>query len=430
MFRVIAFYTKDTPYESEVKNLEASLIKFDIPYFIQGKENRGSWVENCAIKPEFIRDMLDKFPTEDLLYLDADAVVIKPLKYVLEGNIGVHLYRGKELLSGTIFLKNTDETRRLIFAWLDRQQLSPGIWDQKVLQQVIKELGFKVDNIPLGYVKMLGRDDNTSDIYIQQNQASRRFKNLINGKEALKSVSKEEIKGTYGGVKIRWLADGSFFLARCKRETAAILDLQFIRVGKQFRWIPMQATSFFIILKPFFNHKEVYIIGKGPSLDELVEDDFPDSETPIICLNESIHKIETLNISNPLFVMQQDVGIKDSCLPKRGTMIVSTQAKNFYTNKGLGDRLFVFSPFALRLQEATLTVRCAIALARTLGSNKIVFYGCDASMKVGAFDYAKCIGYKSTRGGRVERFAKHKQIILKDVKGLPSEFRWPKKHVA
>lgn len=426
MYRVIAFFTRGTPYEEEVKNLENSLIKFQIPYDIQGVENRGSWVVNCAIKPEFIMEMLLKYPNEDLLYLDADAVVVKPLVIPEVKFIGIHLYRGREILSGTIFLKNCNETRTLIEVWKNRQSQAKGIWDQKVLQQIIKETDFPMTNIPLGYVKMLGRDNKLKDVFIEQNQASRRFKNLVNSTEIIKPVLKSEVAATYGGVKVRWLSDGTFFLARCNKETAALLDIQFIRVNKQFRWIPLQARSFLTVLKPNFENREVVIIGKGPSLDLVSEADFPDPLTPIICLNESIHKIESLNIPNPIYVMQQDVGLRDTCLPKRGTMIISTQAKGFYKDKGLDDRLFVFSPYLFKLQEATLTVKCAIAMARQLGSNKIIFYGFDASMQDGTLEYAKVIGYSSTKGGHPSRFAKHKKHILAMVKGIPYEFRWPR----
>ena len=45
---VVSYYTKNTPYEDEIKHLIASCEKFGIPYEIDGIPNLGSWEKNCC----------------------------------------------------------------------------------------------------------------------------------------------------------------------------------------------------------------------------------------------------------------------------------------------------------------------------------------------------------------------------------------------
>ena len=440
MFRVIAFYTKDTPYEQEVGNLEVSLNKFEIPYHFMGYKNLGSWVKNCAIKSEFIRDMLIKFPNEDLLYLDADAIVIAYPKYfdTFQGDLGTHMYHGREMLSGTIYLRNNIKIQQLVDLWVTEQKMFPEKWDQKVLQSVVKKsassLGIQVTNIPAGCVKIFDRDANVQDVCIVHNQASRRFKKLVEDIKLEKAddlpsehVLKEDrskVLPIYDNVRVRWLADGSFMLPRATERTIQMLNLKFIRVKHEKRWYPISLENSFNRLVPVFKDHFTYIIGKGPSLDYLSEADFPSPFIPIIAINESIHKVESLNIENPIFCMQQDCGIKSTCLPKRGTMIISAHASKYYKELLPPERLFIFSPYTFYLNINSLTVKCAVAFARECGSKEMVLLCFDASMS-GNCEYAKCIGYDARRGGGLNRFLTHKRDIMKITKGNKIEFRWP-----
>ncbi|MCK9463221.1 MAG: hypothetical protein M0R80_26670 [Proteobacteria bacterium] len=446
MFRVIAFYTKNTPYEVEIGNLETSLNKLGIKYHFEGYEARGSWVRNCAIKPEFLRDMLDKFPDDDLLYVDADAVFVAYPKYfdTFVGDFGVHEYHGRELLSGTIFLHNNDKVGALINMWITEQIMFPEKWDQKVLAGVLakqsKNLGLQVTNIPAGCVKIFDRDPNVKDVCIVHNQASRRFKNLVKdigpekadnepAEKVLKS-DKSKVKAVYDNVRVRWLADGSFMLPRANDRTTQMLDMQFIRVKNEKRWYPISLENAFTRLIPIFTDHYTYIVGKGPSLDYLTEADFPSPYIPIIAINQAIHKVESLNIQNPIFCMQQDSSIKSTCLPKRGTMLISAHSSRYYKDLLPPERLFIFSPYTFYLNINSLTVKCAISFARECGSKEIVLLCFDASMPNGSLEYAKCIGHSSKTGGNPNRFLTHRRDILRITRGCNIEFRWPKNHVA
>src|SRR5690348_12544495 len=73
---VVSFYTKDTYYQWEVQNLIASCEKFKVEHYVEGIPSFGSWELNCAYKPFFIHQMLQKFK-RPLFWLDADAVFVR-----------------------------------------------------------------------------------------------------------------------------------------------------------------------------------------------------------------------------------------------------------------------------------------------------------------------------------------------------------------
>src|SRR3989339_1259858 len=77
---IVSYYTKNTPYEKEVENLIHSCKKFNIECHVEGIENKGTWEENCAFKPYFMKEKMKEFQ-RPLLWVDADAVFLQGLKF-------------------------------------------------------------------------------------------------------------------------------------------------------------------------------------------------------------------------------------------------------------------------------------------------------------------------------------------------------------
>lgn len=185
-FIVCAFYTKDTFYEEEAKELIETADRFGLKYDIRGYESRGTWVRNASIKPEFIHAMLLEHPDDNILYVDVDARFRQyPSLYDdFNGDIGVHYrekkraQKGRELLSGTIFLRNNEAVRKLVKTWIDYQQAQQNTWDQRVLDQVIEEhakaLGVRVVNTPPQYTQIFDSMRECGPPVIEHMQASRR----------------------------------------------------------------------------------------------------------------------------------------------------------------------------------------------------------------------------------------------------------------
>jgi hypothetical protein len=415
---VVAFYTVRTPYEQEIKNLEATCKKFDLKYHFEGYEGRGNWTANCAIKPEFLLEMLGRFPGEDLLYVDADAEFRKPPILVDElgkntdVDIAAHIMTGGVLLSGTIYLRNNEKTRQLVLSWINLQRNWPDRWDQRTLHETIvndgPRLGIVFKELPKEYTKIF--DKPWGDPVIQHNQKSRQYKNLVN-ESILKGVP-----SMIEGQRVTVHPDGSFTIRRNNRAAEAFMDKNFRRAHGELRWFKMMHPGKALTdLEPIFRGKKCYIIGKGPSLDDLTEQAFDDDSAPIVCINEAIHKVETLAIKNPIFALQQDMGLRDTCQPIRGSIIVSVHAQHWYADV---ENRYVYNPDTYDLKSSQLSVICAIAIAQGLGAKSFDLISFDACVK-GSTTYAKCIGYASSKGGDPNRFLKHRKHIETALRNWP-----------
>jgi len=250
---------------------------------------------------------------------------------------------------------------------------------------------------------------------IEQHQASRRFKRKVN--TACITRLPPEIRD----MRPRVNDDGTFYLSRSTKEINQALSKDFIKLPNENRWYPKTVESIPLSdIKGYFNGKECYIVGKGPSLDRLQAKDFPNPSAPIICLNEAIYKVETLDIQNKLFVLQQDAWLKQTCLPKKATttLLLNYTCNNWYAT---GRDKFVFHHRDLGLNKRSISAVYAISLAKLCGSNQFKLLCFDAAMTQNT-GYAKIIGYDPKTGGDPKRFLNHRLAISKAATPLPLEF--------
>ena len=138
----IGFYSLGTDYEREAGLLRHSLDRVGMAHDITGFEDRGGWYANTSYKAEFIRDQRQKH-RGPLLYIDVDAFVHGNCNRYFEGlaargvDFGAHWFHGPAkghdkrkvrdegwwMLSGTLFLGDTDGCRRLLDTWYDMNSL-------------------------------------------------------------------------------------------------------------------------------------------------------------------------------------------------------------------------------------------------------------------------------------------------------------------
>lgn len=168
----VSYYTKGTIYEWKVRTLESSLKKLWLKYDIVGIENLGSWQKNTYHKAKFIREMLDKHPHNDLVFVDADAVVWEypELFENINEDIAVRVFKGKEILSGTVFVKNSDRGKEIINRWIEINKKYSNRWEQKNLADVLKNYEFKP--LPDEYCYIQGLEKRKKAV-IEHFQASR-----------------------------------------------------------------------------------------------------------------------------------------------------------------------------------------------------------------------------------------------------------------
>jgi hypothetical protein len=223
---VVGFYTDDNLYSQHSQLLKKSLSRFGIE-LISEKVSKDGWQKIIAYKPRFILEMREKYRGK-LLYIDADAFVhndFQPFFESISEDIGVHYLQNRELISGTLFLNDTDNTLALLREWVVRMEKDPDIWDQKVLQEVIEE--FLTDekislkklapeyNYIIDFTKE--REDGVGEPIIEHLQASREMRYREKNRKLLRRIF---------GIKKR---PNEKFLNRRKRlrELAKEVDMEF-----------------------------------------------------------------------------------------------------------------------------------------------------------------------------------------------------------
>lgn len=406
--KIISFYTINSPYEDEIKNLERSCLKFGYDLIKIKRQTQGNWEVNCAMKPGAIIEAMEQVADDEIcMYLDADAVIVAPIKYALHNSFGVHLLKGK-VLSGTIMMRKNKQCMDILEEWDAKAFLDPYIWDQETLQEVLKNHTF--DNLPRTLCKIFDHAEEPLAMVVH-NQASRRFKKFME--------NKVEIPKKIGKSRIVINADGSVNILRHDLEAEKWLNAHMIKMGNELRWRPRVDALNLSNLDLGGEH--AYVIGKGPSLDKLKPKHFTNPDSPVICINESVHKIEELGLPNPIYSVVQDAWLRGTCVPKKydTTAIVSINIKNYY--EGV-NKIFTFTNHQI-LPKGTMniTVNIAICILKNKGFKSVTFMAFDAAMN-GELEYAKSIGYSATNKGPLERFKGHRKNMEKAAKGLVIDF--------
>jgi len=179
--KVVSYYTP--PYRDDALRLIASLDGWGIAHEITPLPSQGSWIANCGHKSRFMADCREAH-AGPIVWLDADAEVVQyPTAFdVLDGvDIAVHLRHGTELLSGTLYLGDTDRARQLLRRWVLACEQNPHEFDQRCLHKAMGSVpGLVVHHLPAAYTCIFDASDmlKQGDPVILHHQASRRLKRL------------------------------------------------------------------------------------------------------------------------------------------------------------------------------------------------------------------------------------------------------------
>lgn len=194
---IVSFYTKGTPYQIEVQNLIASCEKFSLEYEICGIESQGSWELNCAYKPFFILEQLEKWQ-QPILWVDADGVFMKsPLwQESFDKDLSVRIepvpdHHPSKVISSTVFVR--PEGADLIRMWIQNcrdilfdSERKQEFWDQIALRDVVLQNWDRISPMPLSYAKIFDHPKDlvhVIDPVIEHFQASRRYKGIVNAQK-------------------------------------------------------------------------------------------------------------------------------------------------------------------------------------------------------------------------------------------------------
>jgi len=176
--KFISYYTYK--YKNEASKLRQSLETLGLNYHVAGIEDQGSWDANTHYKPIFIKQQIQN--QSAVVWLDADCMVLQEPKlfFQIDCDVAFHRFKGKELLSGTVFFKNTVKTVELLDRWIEINKENPEIFDQKNLDTAIKSISdISIIELPPEYCFIF---DLSKDYYpmvnpiIEHYQASRKFR--------------------------------------------------------------------------------------------------------------------------------------------------------------------------------------------------------------------------------------------------------------
>lgn len=185
MWLVCGYYTGKV-YETHAQKLKESLISLNLPHDIVAVDEQGDWYKNTQYKPTFLKQMLEKHYPNSIVYLDADAIVCRHPSYFdkldrePDVNIAVHMLdhskrrrknHAAEMLSGTIFLKNSKTTHCIIDDWIKICSRGGRLWDQHALAQVLKKYKFHL--LPEEYTTIFDYMSDVKNPVIKHFQASR-----------------------------------------------------------------------------------------------------------------------------------------------------------------------------------------------------------------------------------------------------------------
>jgi hypothetical protein len=189
--KIVSYYTINTPYEEVAKtHLIPSLEKWGLTNHIEQVNSLGNWKLNTDYKPTFLLQELEY--EEEICWVDADATIedypilldnIPPeypiaLHYLDWNKQYGYTDNKKECLSGTLILRKSSIP--LIKEWI--RLCKDFNWEQRALDQAIKNLGIVPFELPPEYCCVVTRDYKIPT-YIPKPvivhwQASRKYKKL------------------------------------------------------------------------------------------------------------------------------------------------------------------------------------------------------------------------------------------------------------
>ena len=208
MWIVCAYFTPG--YKKHIKRLKNSLVQFNVPHDITPIEDKGDWYANTQYKPVFLKQMLKKHHPNSVVYVDADAVFLKypklfdKLDSKSKVNIAVHIldhskYRRSnhppEILSGTIFLRNSKECSIIISKWEEVIGNDPRMWDQVALSKVLRGYVPPFHHVlPEEYVTIYDYMSSVKNPVIKHFQASRESRRNIKHRVPKRLVKRGNIR--------------------------------------------------------------------------------------------------------------------------------------------------------------------------------------------------------------------------------------------
>lgn len=178
------------------------------------------------------------------------------------------------------------------------------------------------------------------------------------------------IPESIGGVRLRRLADGSYYLSR--RADTTWLDANLVRVPGELRWLPHLEGRPEVTAMKDMQHPIFSIVGKGPSLRYLRAEHL--GSDPVISINDASEEVDMLLTSGPHYNIRQDREALGDLSPKATTLL----NHRLWYLVGPRARTYYYFPQLFNLTDSTPTIVLAIEIAKFHGARFIRLVSCDA----------------------------------------------------
>jgi hypothetical protein len=417
----VAYFTRDQLYEKVIQNLYESFKKQGVAFDSYSFENPGSWLLGTRLKPGFILDMMRRHPDKNIVYIDADAVLngYPDMFNHMRGDLAAYHHREKEYATGTLYFKNTARVQEFVQTWIGIQDAMPELPDGPCYNKALTMFSdLHLVKLPMTYCSIFDLPDAPADAVIVHNQASRRAR-----------AAEDKYVRKYPSLRL--MIDGSYkAIRRLEPAVESQLDSELIRVGRG-RWAVRRVQD----ILPTFRDKHVgchgFIFGKGPGLDKVCAETLRMTKLctrnnlhncVLFTINEAVHKIESIDFGFdmplPIYAVQQDIGLMESCWPSRGTLLLSQQCRHFYTEH---PKRFIYDARDLGERDTSLSAFICIKFAQLMGITSLTLVGFDAMKDNPDCTYAAAVGKDPKGGGNPERFISHARRIKLALAGFPHE---------
>ena len=163
---IVSYYTENTPYEKEAKDLIHSCQSLNLEHHIVPTPNLGSWSNNCCYKPKFLLNLLETLK-RPLIWTDVDSIVRKAPTFfdTCKADIAAKIDHDlplndkSRILTSTFFINHTQNAIALLKLWdtLSQKGLeqNPLYFDQSSLNDALQQFPLTLEELPPNYLVIL-----------------------------------------------------------------------------------------------------------------------------------------------------------------------------------------------------------------------------------------------------------------------------------
>ena len=163
--RVVSYHTEDE-YSELAEVLEGSLLDLGISYSMDVVGNEPSWLETYLYKPSYILDCLNRYPGEDILYMDVDSILVRKPKILDSArkffDMAISVDDEGNAISSVMWFKNCEKTKEFLKDWVNNN-VNPTKSLSLVLSKWVMEGRIKNLTLPPQYYKINDQMEEISD---------------------------------------------------------------------------------------------------------------------------------------------------------------------------------------------------------------------------------------------------------------------------